>query len=627
MKWALSAAILFYTTVKAQTTTTLPNALAKETRYINIPKFDYQTNGHPYTVGVTLGAALLDPAYITKIDLVTKQITTKVLPGAYSHIGGFWEGTYDSLGRMYISWAVDNYHVFGVDFKDSINIIDNGLVFQNSTIALAYSAALGEDKHMYFGAKGDPYFSEYNPYNFTTNKYPPINSYGIDWVLSVSGDANYIYATTGQNDSCNFWAIKKSDGSKRNLIKVPNYTRPTIETACDGFVYVLDPYRAKWYKMVNGDTVHVPDWAGCRIYYYGIGNITSFFDKAKSRLFWNGAGLNDSVDISSSVINQAIRTVFTDRTDTNIVYYIGDYYGSTYKYNISGDSAIVLGNTGFNISSSVFQINDSMFYWGAYPSGAFFVWNKNRAWTTGTYVNNTVVSAADSGANPKILFTARSTSAIIHHLSGLQYDSTTQIFIWGGEQERTDYTCSWGTYNVLTGAIQSYDAAKIVALGFSGFAKWGNYYIMSTTNAYGGTPKLYVCNPANCTMVDSINVGFNDYGRIWTQGDQLLGQTFDGKFYKINLSTKQISYNQQGTGNPVCVRLADGSFTINGGTAPTGWGKIRTVSYQNYTANKTLGTYFTVSTTNVLRTQSLISETIDVSTAAGMQKYIRNLLY
>ncbi len=110
MKWATLSAILFSITVQAQTV--LPNAKATETRYINVPKFDYQTNGHPYTVGVTLGAALTDPAYITKIDIVTRQVTTKLLPGAYSHLGAYWNGTYDSLGRLYIPWATDNYHVF-----------------------------------------------------------------------------------------------------------------------------------------------------------------------------------------------------------------------------------------------------------------------------------------------------------------------------------------------------------------------------------------------------------------------------------------------------------------------------------------------------------------------------------
>jgi len=70
--------------------------------------------------------------------------------------------------------------------------------------------------------------------------------------------------------------------------------------------------------------------------------------------------------------------------------------------------------------------------------------------------------------------------------------------------------------------------------------------VISTSNAYGGTPKIYFYNPdpAVNSMVDSIQIaGWNDYGMYGAfsvVGDTLIGSHTSYKYYKINLVTKQL---------------------------------------------------------------------------------------
>ena len=640
MKRLIILFLLFSTCTNAQVDTFI-NAKAKETRYINIPQFDYQTNGHAYTLGLTLGANLTDPSSITKIDLVNRTVTKKTLTGTYSHMGEYWNSTYDSAGYLYLPFNTTDYKVraFNLKIPDSIQITDLGLPFKTdndanlktdngtAVAALAYSSSLGVDKKMYFGAKGDPYVTTYDPVTQQVKYYNAINRYGIDWVLAVTGDPQYIYAVTGQNDSCNLWVISKATGVRRNIMRVPPYTRPTIEPACDGYVYALNPVAGKWYKMVNGDTVNVPTWPGCRVTYYGAGGFTSFFDKVKSRLYWSGNGLNDSVNIASATTNANIRSVFPDKYNPNIIYYVGDYYGGFYSYNISGDSSTLLGITGFNISGNVYQHSPDSFYIPNYPSGTILLWDKRKPWTTGTLSNGASLPASDINANPKIIVVPRSTPMANHHTTQLFFDTTRKRLMLAGLVERTDYTCSIGSCKLDGSDMKAYDANKINSLALNAIAQWRQYWIMSTANRdqYYGDPKLYFYNPDSNIMEDSLSFGFTDYGRIWIAGDQLLGQA-GTRFYKINLSTKVLVYDQQGTGAPLCTMLQDATFVIYGGTAPAGWAKTKAGTQTNYVKHIN-GSCLSINGTSILQTNNIAGDAIDINTAAGKLNYIRKIVF
>src|SRR3954463_2447761 len=57
---------------------------------------------------------------------------------------------------------------------------------------------------------------------------------------------------------------------------------------------------------------------------------------------------------------------------------------------VTTDSAYLLGTTGFNVYSGL-QYDDSIFYFGNYPSGALLLWNKNRQWTAQKFINGGIV--------------------------------------------------------------------------------------------------------------------------------------------------------------------------------------------------------------------------------------------
>jgi len=195
-----------------------------------------------------------------------------------------------------------------------------------------------------------------------------------------------------------------------------------------------------------------------------------------------------------------------------------------------------------------------------------------------------------------------------------------RVVIGAGNVIRVDETMSVGVYNMNTKVGYGYDYNKIDRQALSGMTFYNNLVLISTNNANGGTPKIYYYDYLNNTMVDSISFGFTNYGGIWTQGEQLLGQA-GTRFYKINLSTKQIIYNQQGKGNPNVARLQDGKFIISGGTAPAGWAQMVTSTYNNWVGVN--GVYYSVSSQTINSTSDIANEAIDLNTADGIMKYTK----
>lgn len=639
MKWTPVLLILFYNTAKAQAAIdTLPNAKAFSSTYINIPQYGVMANGHPYAIGLTLSQNSTFPYWITRIDLVTHQIDTVRLLGTISFVGGYWNSAFDSSGHLWLPINIDNYHVFEIDFKQAnIVVYDRGLPFvddnNNPVTALAYSIQLGTDGNIHVGAKGNPYIAYWDRLAGHWVTYSALNNIGIDWVLQVGGDNKYFYAVSGQNDTCNFWVVRKSDGLKRNLNRVPSYTRQTLYVGNVNHVqrtYFRDPYKELFYEVVNMDTIRVPYPDGIPATYYecnnGIGQptVSSFWDASKSKLYYTLNGVNDSVAVTTFLSQSNIQLVIVDRYNANRLYYVGVLYGNFYGYDIAKDSSWSIGNTGYNLYSYK-RLNDSIFFLGNYPGGALMEWNIYKEWTANKFMNGAAISVFDTSANPHIIHQFKNDACGFSHLSAMIIDTVKHLVYCAGNVIRTDETFSLGVYNYITKQGWGYDYHKIDALRFSSMTQYRDLIIASSNNQAGGTPKFYYYNPATNEMVDSLSFGWTDYGISWVQGDQLIGYA-GTRFYKINLSTKQVIYNQQGTGTPTISRLQDGKFVIFGGTCPVGWGQCKPVNYNNFTG---IGNndYYSVSGAYIIRSKNLATEVIDLESADGKEKYIKNLLY
>lgn len=638
MKWTLSAIILLTITAKSQTIDTLPNAKAYLSTYIPIYQYGVMANGHPYAVGLQYSLNPTFPYWIVRIDLVTKQITRKTMDGTISYPRAYWTSGYDSSGNFVLPFNTTDFHTRLIDFKnDSIEINDLGLVFKDhgdSVVALTYSFSIGSDGNTYFGAKGNPYVSYYDRATQQMHYYNAINDYGIDWVLSVTGDANYIYAVTGQNDSCNFWTINKLTGEKHNLNKVPSYTRQTIYCGNVNGVsktFFRDPYVNCFYRVDNGvDTVRVPFPESSTPVYYEVNTagqptVNSFFDAATSKLQYVVNGVSDNVDIPSNFSQTTLQLVYVDRDNANIIYPVGALYGDVYKYSIAQDSIVALGHTGYNLYSGK-KLNDSIYFIAGYPGGTLMEWNANQAWTCETYVNGVVIHATDTSANPHIIYQFKD-SAGFQHPSSMILDTTRHLVICAGDVIRVDSSCSIGVYNYQTKIGYGYDYHKIGRLSLSGITEYGNKILMSTAARFvnNDTAKIYLYDPITNTMTDSLGFGLTDYGAQWAQGEQLVG-VGGTTFYKVNLSNKKLIYQQSGTGAPKLSRIQDEKFMLNGGTAPAGWGQYKTSNYNNFIGIGN-GTYFSISGVYLIRNKMLANQTIDLNTAEGKQKYIYNLLY
>jgi hypothetical protein len=564
--------ILFPFCLNAQTIDTLSHAKARANTFACFPFQGKMNNGHIYAAGFnqkfdTDGTAL--PEQLIRIDLTTNTVDSVSLTGTLSTKFLFWNYCFDSLGNFYLGLNDGNRKIFKFNLKgNTIQYKNLGNGFHNTGL-LAYSMSLGLDKNVVFGSSGgNSFVCEYNPYTDTLIQYPQVSNQ--DYVLSVNADVNYIYAQTGQNDSLCIWRIKKSDGTKTMLFKDPLVSsRFTVETACDGYVYMKVPSTQRWYRMVNGDTVNVSTWYACRITYMEVNwdpptpHVNVFYNALTSTLQYSGAATGQ-VQINSANEPNYIQLLMFDKTDTDIVYYVGQQYGAVYKYSISGDSTTALGFMGYNAYSWV-QLNDSIILIGAYPNGALLKWNKNKAWTLQTLVNGRVQDGSETTVNPKLLgFFRSNTSAGFHHTDRLIKDFNGYI-VGAGDVIRVGNSCSIAAYNPNTGIMTGYDYHKMPdSIGEWCASAWQDKVLLSTYNAQGGHPKIYVYRSTTNTMVDSIDLGYDNYGSLFVWGDKLIGIT-PNRIYKYDLAAKHLIDSRIYADNSISTAfmLTDGRIIIN----------------------------------------------------------------
>ena len=448
------------------------------------------------------------------------------------------------------------------------------------------------------------------------------------YAISVLGSDDWAYIQSGQNPF-RFIAVRKSDNYKKVLLEQSTLMNTGVYTSGNYVQHGTTVYTVEDTTLTVSafpSSTQVVQFVQVNIDYAnqaGKPTVSFYYDPAKNKLFWNLDNAIDSISTETNFQKSDIRRVYANRYDTTKVYYVGDYYGTTYEYNLSNNTRNPLGFIGFN-TYCFYQVNDSIIYAAGYPSAQLAKWNINQPWTAETFVNGQVKHIS-STTNPQLMGNWRSgTPAGFHHAEKIIRKKNKLIS--AGNVIRVDNTCSIGTFDMETGLFAGYDYNKIIGLGYSDIYCWGNKVIFSTNNAYGGTAKLYIYDPETNTMEDSIAFGLNDYGKIYTVGDQLFGIN-SGRFYKVNLSTKQVTYNKLSNATiNYSYLLADGRIAINapGITLPKDFYPMITVPYNNYDGRGF--NYFSYNSAGVVRTRNLSDQVISLNQPEAKKKLLEKLL-
>jgi len=598
---------------------TLRNAVASVNSYKSIPVYGKTSSGTLYGTGLNFtysydGKPL--PLQFVRIDFTKKKATYKTLPGILSANGAFWMAAFDGAGNAYLSMTEPVRQILRFNLKDSIQYYQLGNAFQDGK-SFAYSISLGRDGKMYFGGcSGATYWSSFDPRTNSWDKHPPIDNYN-DYTLSIAGDSDYVYAQTGQRNSIQLWSIRKKDDHKKLLAKIANTTRIQLDTREDGIYASFNSGTLKGlFKLVNGDTVRISKVPDTKIFAYQEVNapmlpkVTSVFDPVTNELFYSLNNKSfDSITILSSLNRVSIRRIFSFPNDALNIYFVGDYYGNYYRYNLKTNTTYLLGSTGYNIYSTL-ALNDSIMFFGGYPSGYLMKWNRNQPWTTGKFIGGKLVEPTDANANPKILGYWKSSAkppAGFHHTEQLLMDAYNNI-VGAGDVIRIGNGASIGVYNIAKDSMYgvSYDAYS--GMGYSSLGRWKKLIIYAMNNHYGKNPKLYFYNSLNNKMTDSLDLGYEDYGQIQVKDDILYGIAND-RVYKLDLSAKKILETYQYPKNSItgAYFLSDGSAIINTkNKIPSSILKTFDLPYSNYCEAN--GYVYGINGNQIIRISNLLSK-------------------
>ncbi|MEP6512280.1 MAG: hypothetical protein ABJA79_00330 [Parafilimonas sp.] len=554
---------------------TLKKAQAYLNSYLHIQAYGLTSQGNIYGCGINQsynkdGKAL--PIEIVRIDFNTKKVQYKILPTVFSANGAFWNFVFDREGNCYLSMHEPQRKIVKLNLKDSIQYIDLENPFTDGT-TWVYSASLGRDDKLYFGGSSATYWSSYNTKVNKFEKHAPIDLQN-DYVLSIAGDNDYVYAQTGQRSSVQLWSIRKKDDAKKLLCKIINTTRINLETHTDGIYASFNSDTLKGaFKLVNGEMINIASMPSpeTRLAYTEVNEknqpkINAAFDAYKNKLFYS---LNEqpfqSINIKTTRIPAGIKKIFTLPGDREHFYFSGDYYGNFYQYDIKKDTAYILGVTGSNIYS-VLPAAKNKVYLGGYPSGVILQWNPMQPWTTRKFMDGRLVEANDEPANPKLVNYFKSGgkhAAGFHHTEQMVFDDKGEI-VGAGTVIRIGDAASIGIYNPATDSIYGIDYSPYTKLAFAGMYKWQNVIAYSTRSNTGGHPKLYFYQPSLNKMIDSIDFGFDDYGKIYVVNDILIGIVHN-RVYKVNLQTKKLidSYSFSSGSNKNSFMMADKKIIIS----------------------------------------------------------------
>jgi hypothetical protein len=546
---------------------TLKNAGAYINSFELLPFCRADDKGDYYAAGFNQyynASGKAEEVELVRVNLDTRKVQYKKLPGVLSGKGFYWTYVFDKKGNAYLSMNTNNRKIIRVNLRDSIEFTDLGNPFINGS-ALAYSASLGRDGNLYFGgSSGGTYWSVYNIQNETFEKHPPVDS-NNDYVLSIAGDSDFAYLQVGQRRAITLWSVNKQTNEEKILFTVTNTTRISLNVYNDGIYAGVNVDTLKGlFRLEQGNAVKVPSIPSSAAqsgHNTNKKNVTTAFDPVSSQLFFSFDNKRfDSIAIKTSSIQTDIRRVFSFPNDKDNIYYAGDYYGNYYRYSLKEQKSYLLGSTGYNVYSFL-PLNDSMIYMSGYPSGYIMLWNRKKLWTTQKFLNGKTVDAKDALANPRILHYWKSEgtpAAGFHHTYQMMRDNKGNI-IGAGNVIRIDNAASIGVYNSAANKIYGINYKPYESFSFSGITLWNNYVVYAMRGNGNKKPKLYFYKPDENMMKDSIDLGFDDYGKIYMKENILTGFA-NNRIYRYDLKNKKLLWNYSFSNNSI----ADSYLLHNG---------------------------------------------------------------
>lgn len=610
----------------SQYTLDTTNMKAWSSTFMNGNVYGFTSNGHYYNMSFVNHYGVNDSIEIIRSDL-TNHTTTSKLIGHRSSSSAFWISSFDSLGQFYTSFNSLGRQIWKFNFKDSIYAENLGNGFLDGQ-ALAYTSSLGNDNNMYFGASsGGTYWCMYNPYTKVLTTYPEIDPQQ-SYVLTIAGDTDWVYAQVGQYNN-SLYAIRKSDGFKKKMFSISAATRFNLKNTTTGKVYVsfYSDTLAGTFRLVNGDTIRVDgnefNFAMERVYQeVDPTNFNrhppfiqiAYYDDVLQRFYYNISDTHlDSVNITSDHVSNQVRRIFSFSNDTSHIYYVGDYYGLYYDYNVGTKTSTALGVTGYNLYSTV-AVNDSIVYLGNYPSGALFKWNRNKIWT----INNGV--GGSSNSNPQLVGYFRTqTPAGFHHASCM-IQMNDSVLVAAGDVIRVGNTASIASYDMKHNLWAGYDFNKIIGLSASSIVKWRDLVLFSTNGGWGGTPKIYFYNPQSNIMTDSMSFGLYNYGNLYVVGNTLIGVT-PGMIYRIDLNKKIVTDSTRYvSANGASIMLSDGRIVVDGNNVLPTWYKFIKLNY-GLVYYQSASNLYGIGGYNVMQVKGLTPQTI-YPTDTPFQRYL-----
>ncbi|MEP7318024.1 MAG: hypothetical protein ABI921_04775, partial [Panacibacter sp.] len=569
--------ISFKSKAQSYTTEILPNAGAFINSFLLQKINGTANNGHTYTMGFNQHydeKGKGEPVDLVRVDLTAKSVQSKKLNSVISTNGFAGMHVFDRNGNIYLS-ITNSGTIIKLNLKDSIAYTDLGNAFKDGR-SVAYSASLGRDGNVYFGAtSGGTYWSQYNTRNNTFEKHPVVDATN-DYVLSIAGDTDFVYMQTGQRKTIDLWAVNKRTDARKKLFSIINTSRFSLSVHTDAiYVGVSTDTLKSTFRLEHGNAIRITQFPAGSTEQTGgsevnskIKNVTTVFDPVQSQLYFSFNNKNfDSVLIPTFAIRAGIRRIFSFPNDTENIYYVGDYYGNYYRYNLKEQRAYLLGATGYNVYSFL-PLNDSLMYMAGYPSGYIMLWNRNKPWTTQKFMNGKLMDALDAGANPKLLHYWKgegNPAAGFHHTYQMVQDKKGNI-IGAGDVIRIGNAASIGVYKPKENIVYGINYEPYSFFKFSGIALWNNDVVYAMRGNEIKKPKLYFYRPDENKMKDSIDLGFEDYGKIYIQQNILTGFA-NNRIYSYDLKRRKLLWNYSFANNSIgeSFMLPNGKFVVNTG--------------------------------------------------------------
>jgi len=403
-----------------------------------------------------------------------------------------------------------------------------------------YSINVGSDGMLYggsFGGSGEVMTFRYNYKTFDVDTQPLDNT--SRYVSYVSGDANYTYASCGENNWY-LYAIPKNHTAIKTLL----YTAGAAYRI-EMVTYTDAPYatlQSMHYKLSNGTATalglnNTPQTTQVLYNPYSLDKINQLqiqWNSNNNQLSYAVNGITKSIIING--ISSNVYATGAAAFVNNTLFTCSNNLSSIGRLNTDG-SWNVLGGMGCDVKS-IAASNRNTVLIGAYPKGNLFEYQFQATWNLNTdaVANGTLVS---NTTNPALL--SRQQNADASGVYGPMYISATaqtksNIIVTGGDNDRitasSGRALSIGTYN--NGSIKNFAPQEFTNYQFAGMclnSDSNNVYVAGNASN-GGNSVIFEYNPLTNGLIRTINLTFAGLGNITLYNkDTIAGYYNDAVFY------------------------------------------------------------------------------------------------